>query len=131
VIAELREELAGLIRTGVPALVVHQWFPEDVPELPCAVVGRPTLLPDPDAATAILATTVITVVGRRYTADEAQDELDRMTWSVLGSLNWLRGTRTADVQRLIVSSVEPDLVSIAGDEYPCYRIAADAHLIAC
>jgi len=127
----MRTTVAELVRGAVPDLAVHQWLPEDVPEVPCVVVGRPLITPDPDAPVAALATIPVTVVGRRYTADAAQAELDDATWAVLAAFNWLRGMHTADVQRLNVTTVEPDLVSIAGDEYPVYRISVDAHLIAC
>lgn len=130
-ITALRGELAALVESALPDFAVHRWLPEDTPELPCAVVGRPLLEVDPDAAVAMLATTTVTVVGRRYSADGAQEELDDTTWAVLGAFNWLRGMHTATVQRLNVSTVQPDLVSIAGDEYPCYLLNVESRLIAC
>lgn len=130
-ISALRAELAALITGALPNFPVHRWLPEDTPELPCAVVGRPALEVDPDAATAVLASTTVTVVGRRYTSDGAQEELDDTCWAVLQAYNFLRGMHTATVQRLNVSNVLPDLVSIAGDEYPCYLCEVQAHLIAC
>jgi len=107
VISALRAELAALITGALPNFPVHRWLPEDTPELPCAVVGR------------------------RYTSDGAQEELDDTCWAVLQAYNFLRGMHTATVQRLNVSNVLPDLVSIAGDEYPCYLCEVQAHLIAC
>jgi hypothetical protein len=131
VIAALRRDLAELVRVAVPDLPVWEVLPEDVPQVPCAVIGRPSLVPDPDITTGVLASTVVTVVGRRYTAEEPQTELDDTTWSVLAAFNYFGGLRSSNFQRLVVSAVDPDLVAIAADEYPVYRITTDSHVVAC
>ena len=131
-ITAVRNELASLLRAQLPDMVVHQWLPEDTPELPCAVVGRPVMVPSPDAANAILATTDVSIVGRRTTNDEAQQELDATTWLALQAYRGFRGIAVAGgAQRLIVTAVDPDLVAIANEEYPIYRISVDVHLVDC
>lgn len=70
-ITAIRQKLAdALVGAPWPA---HLYPPDDVAELPCYVIQRPSLSYDVQFAT---ATTFVDVIGRRLNDDEAQQELD-------------------------------------------------------
>ena len=111
---------------------VYGWLPADTAELPAIVVGRPTLNPDDSLATAVAYTFPILVIGRRIVDDDSQAELDRTTDEVLAALKaFVGGLVLGPLHRATVSSVEPDVVSIAGDEYPAYRVVVSATSVLC
>lgn len=111
---------------------VHGWLPADTSELPAIVVGRPTLTPDPTLPTAVAYTFPVMVVGRRINDDDAQAQLDETTDEVVAALKgFVGGLVLGPLSRVAVASVEPDLASIAGDEYPSYRIVLAATSVLC
>lgn len=126
----VRGVIAGQLTTALPTFPVLKWLPEDVEELPCAVVGRPAYTVSPEINTAYLVSTVVTVVGRRLTGDDAQQELDLAYWEVMNALNLFKGFLDG-TQRYQVSDAVPELVAIASEEYPCYRIAVDTQFVDC
>jgi hypothetical protein len=84
--------------------------PDDVNEVPCFVVDRPTFAIDVQL---YVVTCSIVAIGRRMNDEDAQAELDDMTDT---AMHLLRGP---DVE---VSRVEPAVVTIADLSYPAYRL---------
>lgn len=127
---DIRTAIHGHLVEQLPLFPVQRWLPEDVEELPCAVVGRPAYIQSPEISTGMLVSTLVTVVGRRLSADDAQQELDQAMWQVMNALNLFKGFMDGTT-RYQVTEATPELVSIANEEYPCYRIAVDTQLVDC
>jgi hypothetical protein len=102
--------------TGIPVLDV---MPDDVNEVPCVVVGRPSLAPSRDQLVDQIETTCV-VVGRRLNDSGAQPELDGLADTVLlaafakidGLMSWAATEVRADPQTTVV----------AGMEHPVYLV---------
>jgi hypothetical protein len=100
------------------ALALRRWLPEDVTELPCAVVGRPTAVRSREAAAIFDLLTPVYVIGRRLNDDDAQAELDIYTDLVFGRLTQpISGLAGRTELRL-----DPSTVQIAEQTYPDYII---------
>jgi len=127
---QVRAVIATQLQTILPGFPVLRWLPEDVEELPCVVVGRPAYNVSPEITTGYQVTTVVTLVGRRATSDDAQQELDMAMWEVMNALNLFKGFMDGQ-QRYQVTDSVPDLVAIASEEYPCYRYAIDTQFVDC
>jgi hypothetical protein len=98
---------------------VYTYKPDDVNEVPCYVVDRPTLAIDVQLYT---VTCSVICVGRRLNDEDAQRELDD------GCEDAMLALRGPDVD---VSSVDPITVTIADLIHPGYRIDCAIGRIEC
>lgn len=116
-IAEIRAMLARSLSTlDWP---VYQYKPDDLNEVPCFVVDRPSV--DVDVQTYIARCAVL-VIGRRINDDDAQEELDRVTEAAMLAI------RGPDIN---VSTVEPVVAMVAELTHPAYRIDCAAGFVNC
>ncbi len=103
------------VYAGVP-VAVFRWLPLSPEELPCFVVGRPTMH---EAATPALwtASCPVFAVGRTERDDDAQIELDALA-------SWLHARLwrpwSAERVSLKLTDVEPALIEVAGTSLPAY-----------
>jgi len=89
---------------------VYGFYPDDVTNVPCVVVGRPTI--DLDTQLYAYACPVF-VIGRRISDMDSQDELDAVTEEVIRALNG---------PDIVVTHVEPAVRVIAELNYPAYVV---------
>jgi hypothetical protein len=95
---------------GQKWLPCHHFLPDDVAELPCVVVGPPSAEPG-DVRTSWDIDTDVFVLGRRYGDEDSQHELDQYARELA---NILFGAN------LNVQSIQPRLVTVAGQDIPGY-----------
>ena len=114
-IAEPRSVIFDYVDSLTTEAVFH-WFPDDVGEVPCVVVGRPTLR---FVSMQGAATFPVIVVGRNLT-DDAQAELDTLTDELAGQL--FKGVPGLTVR---VIAVDPAVESIGGSDFPVYVITLE------
>jgi hypothetical protein len=106
----IRGVIADELRNDEIGWSVYVFKPDDVNDVPCAVVDRPSVALDGQHHT---FTTAVVVIGRRDGSADAQDELDAFTsWA----MHALAGPEIA-VQR-----VDPSTATIAELTYPSYTI---------
>jgi hypothetical protein len=100
----------------VPVLGV---LPDDINEVPCVVVGRPSLSPSPEVAIDQIDTGVF-VVGRRINDTAAQPELEQLADQVLlalyAPLVAVPGGAAFELR------ADPQTVTVAALEHPCYLV---------
>lgn len=129
-ITELRGAVAQLL-TGV-SWPVHRWLPDDVAELPCIGVTRPSLSPDDAAPGAIITGAVpVMVVGSRLNDTSAQADLDTTTDEIIQRFGGLaKVIRIEDplINSVRLDAVTPTTVTVAGQEYPAYDLTVVATL---
>lgn len=119
-IADYRAAVAAHM-SGQPDLVdlpVHSFLPDDVNEVPCLVVGRPSYYPGREAGVDNLDVPLY-VVGRRLHDEEAQVELDQWTDLVLvHAMQRIPGP--PQVSTAVRAS--PETVQVAGSDFPAYVV---------
>ena len=98
---------------------VHQYKPDDINEVPCFVVDRPTVEVDVQLYTVRCS---VIVIGRRINDDDAQAELDNVTEQAMLAI---RGPE------INVSTVDPIIAMVAELTHPAYRIDTSAGFINC
>jgi hypothetical protein len=92
-------------------LPVHSYKPDDVGEVPCVVVDRPTIDVNVQLKTVTMA---VIVIGRRDGTEDAQMELDDTTSEVA---HMLAGPDLA------VDRIEPATAVVAELTYPAYVVS--------
>jgi len=118
-IRELRQKVADELKSMGSEWPVYPYKPDDVNEIPCFVVDRPTLTVDVQH---YIFTTSVIVIGRRDGTEDAQSELDETTsWA----LKMLPGPELA-VQR-----VDPIVATVAEYSYPAYQITVACGVTIC
>ena len=129
-LTEFRAAVVEQITAVLPALPLHPVIPEDVAEVPCSVVGLPSMAPGANTAIADLALDVY-VVGRRVDAGGVEDELLGWSDSLIGALGGAsRVVSSQGVQIHIVDS-QPRVVTIAGKQYLSMVHTVTASTVTC
>jgi hypothetical protein len=123
-LASTRSRLFDLI-DGQGLLPTRRYVPDDVSELPCIVIGPTSLNPGREAVV-MEASVDVYVIGRRVGDDDSQSELDTYADHVLTILG---GTRGRD--QFAVQSSRPQLVTVAGVDYPAHVITATISVVTC
>lgn len=116
-IVEIREALAATLFDE--PFDVYATKPDDIVDLPCVVVDRPTI--EINVQHHVVTCSVV-VVGRRDGSDDAQTELDTTT------------DRTASAiagPEFAVNRIEPATAVIADLTYPAYRITVSCGVTIC
>jgi len=91
---------------------VHLYLPDDVTQVPCVVIGRPSIEDGVSIVAAdFLVSVPVMVLGRPVRDDDAQQQLDQVADLVIDRL----------VQEQPIS-VTPETESVAGLTYPAYLI---------
>lgn len=120
-IASIRTAIAEHLRgsASLSGVTILDTMPDDLNEVPCLVVGRPSMQPSRDANVDEYQTTVFTV-GRRLNDSGAQPELDALADAVLvaafSRIEDLVGSLAVDVR------ADPQTVAVAGVEHPVYLV---------
>jgi hypothetical protein len=129
-LAEFRSAVVGVLNDKLPTpLAVWDSIPDDVAEVPCIVVARPSSRQTSTAVVFDLFVDVI-VVGRRQEAGGSEAELVDLAddvWTVLGGT---RGTKPEGYD-LGVVTVDPRTVTIAGLDVPVYVLAVESSAATC
>lgn len=123
-LADSRSRLFDLIE-GQDLLPTRKYVPDDVAELPCIVVGPPSLGPG-EAAVVMDVSIDVYVIGRRLSDDDSQEELDRYADHVITILG---GTRGRD--SFAVESSRPQLVTVSGTDYPAHAVTVTTAVVTC
>jgi len=108
VIHEIREMIAANLASAPWS--VYSYKPDDVTDVPCVVVDRPSV--DVNVQHHTFSTPVV-VIGRREGSEDAQVELDEVTSEV---------SRLLAGPELAVMRIEPATAAVAELVHPAYRI---------
>lgn len=118
-IREARQVVLGKL-TGLP-WPVYPYIPEDVNEIPCVVVGRPSIDQLLDFQPGDFTTEIpVMVLGSRINDQDAQDQMD-----LVGDIVIARFYATHQFQ--VTSTLE----MVAGLTYPAYTITVSIRLQIC
>ena len=98
---------------------VYDYKPDDITQLPCVVVDRPTIAVDVQWYT---ATVPIVVIGLRDGSEGSQTDLDDMASAIAGMLAG---------PDLAVNSIEPATATVAEMTYPAYQITVSCGITYC
>lgn len=111
-ITELRTRLATTMDMGgEPRWPVYPFKPDDVNEVPCIVVSRPSITIDVQHHTVNLP---VLVIGRRDGSHDAQSELDDVTsWAA----QMIAGPEFA------VTRIDPTTATVAEHTFPAYELS--------
>jgi hypothetical protein len=123
VIVEFRSEIKALFDSQ-DVLPLHHFVPDDVAELPCIVLGPPSLA-DGEPGTFDL-TCEVYVCGRRIGDADSQHELDQYADQIITILGGVKGRHN-----LAVTAATPQLVPVAGSDIPTYRITVETTVRNC
>lgn len=117
-IGRLRAMMAEpLITPDGPSVFTYK--PDDITDVPCIVVDRPSIVLDVQMWT---VTGQVVVIGRRIGSRDAQDELDALT-------SWAMGALAGP--DLAVQRVDPSTATIAEHTYPAYTITVACGVAVC
>jgi hypothetical protein len=129
-LVEFRQAVVDVLNDKLPTpTAIWDSVPDDVAELPCIVVARPSSKQTSTAVVFDLAIDVI-VLGRRQEAGSAEAELVALAddvWTVLGGT---RGNQDG-VFDLGVTGVDPRVVSVASNDVPAYVIEVESSAATC
>lgn len=120
-IAETRAALAAHLRAtaSLAGVTVLDVMPDDINDVPCIVIGRPSLAPSREAQVDQMETTCF-VVGRRLNDAGAQPELDALADAVLiAAFSRIDGIPSRGAVEV---RADPQTVSIGGMEHPVYLV---------
>jgi len=112
--------------TPAPA-PLYRYLPDRVDDLPCIVVGRPSLS-ESDIAAIVQVSTPVFVCGRTVRDDDAQDELDGLTETITPRL-WRPWS--AEGVSLKLTDVDPTVLEIGGTDVPAYTLTIVAEATYC
>lgn len=129
-LVEFRQAVVDVLTDKLPTpTAIWDSVPDDVAELPCIVVARPSSKQTSTAVIFDLAVDVI-VLGRRQEAGSAEAELVALAddvWTVLGGT---RGNQDGAFD-LGVTGVDPRVVSVASNDVPAYVIEVESSAATC
>lgn len=108
-------ELVHQLLVGAPA-PLHRWLPGSVDELPCYVVGRPSV-GEGDARAIIAVTVPVFVLGRTVRDDDSQHELDGLADALIKRL-WTPPPTEGVALRL--TDLDATTTEVAGTDCPSY-----------
>lgn len=111
---------------GGEEVSTFRWLPLSPEELPCYVVGRPTIAEG--STPALVETSVpVFVLGRTTRDDDCQVELDDLAERLIEAL-WKPWRAMPAGVSLRLSGLEPSVLEIAGTEVPAYTatVVADS-----
>jgi hypothetical protein len=128
--AEFRAEVHDTLAASLNGTPLWDVLPDDVNELPCVVVGRPSGHQTKQAVVFDLDLQVF-VVGRRQQAGASEDELTALADTVFAALGGTRGIRAPAGLSIAVTRVDPRLLTIAGNECPAYAVEVEASDTTC
>lgn len=127
-IVEFRRAVTELLaRTS--SVPVIGYLPDDVAELPCLVVGRPSI--QETATPALMRLSLdVSLLGRRVSDNDSQAELDALADQMFTNLG---GTRNVKRNDLIMrcTLILPATVIVAGSEYPAYLATVTTDAMTC
>lgn len=116
-----------VVLAGAP-WTVHRYLPDDVGDLPCIAIMRPSLSVG-DPSTVVDGECPVLVVGSRLGDYSAQRDLDAVTDAVIERLGAIARPLTLEgspVMRLALDAVSPTSVVVGGSEYPAYELTLTA-----
>jgi hypothetical protein len=127
-VAPFRAAVQSLIE-DLASVAVYSYLPNDVSDLPCYVVGRPSVRESGQAAVMTL-TLDVTLAGRRISDEETQAELDVLADELFDLLG---GTRSVVVDggHLRCTGITPGTVVVAGLETPTYVASISMDALSC
>jgi hypothetical protein len=126
-IVEFRRAVSDAL--GATSIPVYGYLPDDVAHLPCHVVGRP-LLRESGSAAVLTLELGVTLLGRRISDRDAQEELDALADELVKALG---GTRSRDVNglHLRMTALDPGTATVAGVDIPAYVATVDTETLTC
>lgn len=127
-LVEFRTAVSDRIAAQLPTVPLWRVVPNDIAEVPCIVVVRPAARET--SVTVVFDLTVDTyVIGRTVDAGGSDDELVALADDVWAAFLGTRGVR-GDIP-LEARSLEPRVVSIAGQDLPAYLIVIESSVATC
>lgn len=117
-ITHLRETIGAALATD-DGPSVHTVKPDDVTDVPCFVVDRPSIALDVQHQT---ITCPVVVIGRRDGSAESQQQLDAWVWWAM--------RRIAGPDMAVVR-VDPSTATVAEQTYPSYTVTVMSGLTVC
>lgn len=112
-------------------LPVYPVVPEQLNELPCVVVGRPSA-GESNTPTVFDVDLDAYLIGPNVEAGgSTSDELDRLADVVLDALGGTFAVESSEGWSLGVTSVEPRSVEVAGTSFPTYLISIESSARTC
>jgi hypothetical protein len=127
-LAQFRSEVVATL--AVVAVPLWDVLPDDVAELPCLVVGRPSARQTSTAVVFDLGLQVF-VIGRRQQAGAAEAELVELADDVMTALGGTRGKRAPSGGTIAVTRADPRILTIAGQDCPAYTVEVEASATTC
>jgi hypothetical protein len=127
VIVEFRRAVFDAL--GSTSVPVYGFLPDDVAHLPCHVVGRP-LLRESGTAAVLTLELGVTLLGRRVSDQDAQEQLDALADELVKALG---GTRSREVNglHLRMTALDPGTATVAGVDIPAYVATVDTETLTC
>lgn len=127
-LADVRASVYDIVSTS-DLVAVWDYIPDDVNELPCAVVGRPLAA---QTSTAVVYDIVLElmVIGRRQQAGGSEQELTEMADAMWTLFRGTRGTKHGGLN-LAVRNIYPREESIAGLSHPAYVLSVESSIATC
>lgn len=124
-----RQAVITLLTAGSP-VPVYGYLPDDVAELPCHVVGRPTGR-ETGTPAVVRMTLDVTLLGRRISDEDSQKQLDTLADDLLALLGGTRNVTVGDNNRMHWTEVTPATVMVAGLEMPAYVTSIVMDTVTC
>src|SRR5262245_20718631 len=121
--------VVGDLLAGRSSAPVYTFLPDDIAELPCLVVGRPTMRESRTAGVSTQTLTV-TLLGRRISDEDSHFELDTLGDELYANLG---GTKSVHHGRLHLRCTlfVPGTVTVAGQEMPAYLADVAREILSC
>ena len=126
-IAEFRRSTIDALGSNVGTGVGY--LPDDVAHLPCHVVGRPSIR-ESRTPGVMTITLDVTLLGRRISDEDAQQELDALADELFIVLGGTKNRKVSGHQLRAVT-VNPGTVIVAGLECPAYIATVSGEIVSC
>lgn len=127
-LSTFRAAVVDVVTAHVPALPLHASLPDDVAEVPCAVVGLPSWQPGDPSVTEIELD--LWLVGRRQGAGDPEPELIGWAEQLIDAFGGTRNVASAGVLVHMVDGASR-IIDIAGHRTLAYQMTITASAVEC
>lgn len=107
---------------------VHRTAPDDVPGTPSVILGRPSIGISQEVPGSYAIGLDVFVLGDRSQSPDNVDELEALAWDAVTALDYAQLPLMHSCE---VESCNPQVVPVAGLDYPCYVIRLAIHTSTC
>lgn len=130
ILTDFRAAVVEQVTTVLPDLPLHPIVPDNVAELPCAVVSLPSFDPGPNEAVADL-TLELFLIGRRIEVGDTEPELLDWTDQLIDALGGTRRVVSSNGVQIHLIDSSPRVVDIGGMQYLSMVSTVTASAVTC